>query len=591
METLQDTATVKEKLLSYFEKERINIAKILRLYIDDKAVQTTLSSGAKHFLKRISLLKYQSEQERKSYLLDMALALEDRRIPVIILRTKLHFFLYWHRTIWKLNKELKKSHIQSKQQTPTGFYIKLNIFLDKAEVLPQNVEVWHFILKTLSEQQPKLLAMLMKKIGLNNLTSRQLRTAERLTTNQLIGFAHFIRLSQKEDEEFIRLGFVFITDGILEEQRAFQSARLLYTFLAEVFPQLMTKVKQVIPAKQFYFSKKIRAPWLNIWAGYSNPNGLGSSNMAYQNRFAELAEEVLTFNQMIQYVPAYIWWHLGSEFFKAPMVEHLGAGKNIRTFQHYHLMSNRMAHVFTNLEPTECQPQQMMSYAFLRSLDLNKTLAGMMVSYLPSGLLLEADFEVLNSWKPIVLKLVLWQDSELTEHQWMGVMAYIRHCLDEYEAWSIKGRTLFSICRQTQLWQEMNSRIAASRQVLYWNRAKQEEWNRFQDGKWYAIVQLLNTYQLVEESRRLSHCVQGYDRDCVRGDCSIWSLRVYVEVEIEIEGKKVKKKEWQSLVTIELSNEGEIEQMKASHNTQPEDKWMEMIGDWAKPEGLKVVKW
>ena len=109
-------------------------------------------------------------------------------------------------------------------------------------------------------------------------------------------------VSVEQDEEFIRLGFVFIMDGMVEQNRAFQSARLLKTFLAEVFPQLAAKMGQMIPAEQLYFSKKVRAPWLNIWAGYRNPFGIGTLKSNYQNRFVELAEEAFTFNQVIKKV-------------------------------------------------------------------------------------------------------------------------------------------------------------------------------------------------------------------------------------------------------------------------------------------------
>lgn len=591
MTTISKHTSANPTLLPYFKKERIIMGDTLRKYIaDSPIVEQELSAATRHFFKRIKLMRYRSEQERKTFLLDMAFALEDTRIPLQILRTKLHFFLYWHRHLLSTKKAKLANNIDANLSSARGFYVPLSVFLKQAQVFPKDAQVWDFILHAMGQYRPKLLAKLMKKRGLNDLTERQVRAAEQLNHKQLIVFAHFIRLVQEEEAALIELGFTFIRDSIMEKKGALQLAKLLKTFLTEMFPLLTQKMGLVMPPEKLHYDKTIRKAWFDIWTGYCNPFAINKADQDYQNRFANLAEEVVSFDRFIQYVPAYMWWHLNSRVFPTNLIKHLGAGKNIRQFGHYHLMSNRMAHIFCNLCPTTCPPNRALSYAFVKSLGLNDQLAIALGNYLPQGNLGDWHFKTLKTWKPIILKLVAWQEMEMTEHEWVRLFAYIRHCLDEYPDWSIKGRTFNRLSEQAIAWEAENSRRNSRRHIMYWEGAKQEDWNLFQDGQWYTIVQLKNTCELIHESQQLFHCVQSYDFECESGHCSIWSLRVQEKRDLKKANAK-QKRAWFSLATIELSADKEIEQIKAAYNAKPKEKYMAMVEEWAKREGLRIMGW
>ena len=78
----------------------------------------------------------------------------------------------------------------------------------------------------------------------------------------------------------------------------------------------------------------------------------------------------------------------------------------------------------------------------------------------------------------------------------------------------------------------------------------------------WSIVELCDSWALVQESQIMHHCVRTYVPRCVRREGSVWSLQVAVGDE-----------EQQPVLTISMDNKRKvITEFRGKHNMQPNDK-------------------
>ena len=63
--------------------------------------------------------------------------------------------------------------------------------------------------------------------------------------------------------------------------------------------------------------------------------------------------------------------------------------------------------------------------------------------------------------------------------------------------------------------------------VSWWKPSGVSEWAEEKDaaGRYWSIVELLNSGELRQEGDTMRHCVGHYDRRCQSGGTSIWSVR------------------------------------------------------------------
>jgi hypothetical protein len=144
---------------------------------------------------------------------------------------------------------------------------------------------------------------------------------------------------------------------------------------------------------------------------------------------------------------------------------------------------------------------------------------------------------------------------------------------------SIHGRTPKSLLRMVGAWRldlaggEMNggswrqSGIHAFRYVEPRTRETQLDW---------SIVELLNRSALYAEGRAMHHCVHSYATKCLRGDSTIWSLR------LRTDGQEKR------MATIEVHpHRRVIMQVRAQCNRRPGHRSSEIIRRWAVWAGLQ----
>lgn len=96
----------------------------------------------------------------------------------------------------------------------------------------------------------------------------------------------------------------------------------------------------------------------------------------------------------------------------------------------------------------------------------------------------------------------------------------------------------------------------------------------------YAIVELLDTTALNEESRRMRHCVASYAKRCAHGSSSIWSLRL-------------QRNDWsQSLVTVEvLPRANKIVQVRGYANRRATPAQSLLVHRWASLVRLEIASY
>ena len=407
-------------------------------------------------------------------------------------------------------------------------------------------------------------------------------------------------------------------------------------FLTEVAPFL----NQKLPVQKI--SLKGLAKWFQIYLHHKGVQLSGAEQFK-----SWLALRHIPFKHIFRNLPS--WGFLNdnrSYEYTQELFIHLAAGKNIRTLFPYQLMSRKMAHHFVNMKVAVPSVQHIfMSY--LNSLDLPQILIDyldeMQFNYHQIGgkattlchlvnqvirfdedesiainhvekarnlfnkyriflanesvqfnntikeksLRFFIEMELLNQWKPILLKMKQWLEANpnLQAQEFAPILAYYSHCQEEGISLQIQGRTFESILRLYNEWQEEINRQndlqnapsnSPFHQGVSWEGSPILNYYYSENKRKFCIQQLTTQKQLIEEGHQMKHCVATYTGRCYSGEISIWSLREIIS-----------DKETTSLVTIELDNQHcLITQMKGQDNLPPISEYVELIQAWASKEKI-----
>lgn len=143
----------------------------------------------------------------------------------------------------------------------------------------------------------------------------------------------------------------------------------------------------------------------------------------------------------------------------------------------------------------------------------------------------------------------------------------------------LRGRTFVSTLRLVDAW---HARLAKQRNPYV--RWIATGWRALDvpldEQTRYAMVELLDTTALNEESRRMRHCVSSYAKRCARGVSSIWSLRL-------------QRNDWsQSLVTVEvLRHANKIIQVRGHANRRATPHESRLVHRWASLVRLEIASY
>ena len=183
---------------------------------------------------------------------------------------------------------------------------------------------------------------------------------------------------------------------------------------------------------------------------------------------------------------------------------------------------------------------------------------------------------------------------------------YIADCHARNPEFSLKGRTLASLCRQMRQWHrdlEAIQRIEVARhraeaararargRVLVpeangggnWPGAAIADWSWSPAAKdhsrreEYRVIQLRTAADLVAETRAMHHCVASYAAKCIAGNASIWSLRCRAAGQTE------------RLLTIELDRQNRAIQVRGFANRPPRTEERKLLERWARARGIDLL--
>ena len=150
---------------------------------------------------------------------------------------------------------------------------------------------------------------------------------------------------------------------------------------------------------------------------------------------------------------------------------------------------------------------------------------------------------------------------------------------------SMRGRTPETLLRQVEEWHGQLGREVKGGE-LEWMASGIGEFHylegseKLRNMKFWSIRELLNSDELIDESRAMQHCVRTYARSCHTGRSSIWTM----EIEDENECRKV--------LTIEVApgpGAKVIRQVRGKRNRLATPKEKTLLEKWAAQEGLQLA--
>jgi hypothetical protein len=147
---------------------------------------------------------------------------------------------------------------------------------------------------------------------------------------------------------------------------------------------------------------------------------------------------------------------------------------------------------------------------------------------------------------------------------------------------SMKGRTVASMCRLMQTWHRS---LGGSSAGFSWMRSPFQplllEEPCLDDSelpKRWHMVELTNSAQLRSEGAALHHCVASYAGRCYQGTSSIWSLRLW-------RGERI-----HHILTIEVDPKRRtVIQARGRANRVATGKSLRLLQDWAVRERLRMA--
>ncbi len=332
-------------------------------------------------------------------------------------------------------------------------------------------------------------------------------------------------------------------------------------------------------------SEEIVFDWWVLWLTHRYPNiAILYLGPARVQRYRWLSD--LSLLEVVSFLPNFMLWGLDQFLCKAKgrfLVRKLAEGNNIRRISGLPFpFTKRMAHAFAHA-PKTSNLAEAVWYGVVVGLNGEEALCTILRrhfrdSEMDSGMILE------------MTRFLIRNDvGKLEEDEISRILGYLQHLWDEYGTLPVKGWTKASLRRRVEEWylqvQREELQMREIRMGYYqngyqnlptsWEGAPYQPFEQEIKGVVYRIVQLTSQEALLEEGRRMHHCVGSYTSKCVLAGTSIWSLR-------SVENTEVK-----SLVTIEVGKDRRIVQARRKMNAAPNEFCRGMIRQWARRERLR----
>jgi hypothetical protein len=248
---------------------------------------------------------------------------------------------------------------------------------------------------------------------------------------------------------------------------------------------------------------------------------------------------------------------------------HLGTGKKVRELMNMPIaFTQKMGHYFLQA-PGKFTIAEALRWAQVKGLNGDDKLAERFAySWMGTKTYEDEDF-----WEPfirIIVKEGMFNHDKLTE-----LIDYVREAKRDNLNYTLKGRTLRSLMRQSTEWHKS---VLLTKGSKSWNPCGFYGYKAERKEQVIKMEELTGSKLLADEGRTMKHCVGSYVHYCVAGKTAIFSLRKYSMGLLT-----------DRLATIEVNlSLRRIVQAKARMNKKISDEARKHLNEWANKNELSV---
>ena len=248
---------------------------------------------------------------------------------------------------------------------------------------------------------------------------------------------------------------------------------------------------------------------------------------------------------------------------------HLGTGGRVKELTNMPIpFTQKMGHYFLQ-SPVKFSIQEAIRWCQVRGLGGESKLAER-ITYSWLGTKPFEDEIFWESFIQLLVKTGMFNHDKLTE-----LIDFVREERRLNTSYSLKGRTLQSLVRQSDTW---HKRFSHYNDNMVWKPCGLTGFREEKKKELILIEELNETALLKQEGKTMKHCVASYAFYCAKGRTAIFSLREYSGgVLLDV------------LATIEVNLQlKRIVQAKAKMNRPINDKAKKYMIDWAERQSLSI---
>jgi PcfJ-like protein len=252
---------------------------------------------------------------------------------------------------------------------------------------------------------------------------------------------------------------------------------------------------------------------------------------------------------------------------------HLGIGGKVKSMPNIPIpFTQKMGHYFLQA-PNTLGIREALRWAQVKGLGGSTVLADKIAySWLAAKPVGQEDF-----WLHFLQLLV--QDDMLNPDKAGELIDYVREAKRTESGYSLKGRTIYSLLRQSDRWHQQFGRINGNQ---VWKPCGIGGWKvekKSNSKKEITLLEELTEQKLlIEEGKTMKHCVASYSFYCTKGKTAIFSMRKYWDGLL-----------LDTLATIEVNlSLQRVVQAKGKMNRAISDEAKRMMLEWADARQIEV---
>jgi hypothetical protein len=197
---------------------------------------------------------------------------------------------------------------------------------------------------------------------------------------------------------------------------------------------------------------------------------------------------------------------------------HLGDGGKVKEMSNIPIpFTQKMGHYFLTA-PAKFSVVEALRWAQVKGLNGEDKLADRIV-YSWIAIKPYGDEDFWESFIKLVIGGGMFNLNKLTE-----LIDYVREERRQHHLYSLKGRTLQSLSRQSDVW---HNRFSHNKNNQVWKSCGIEGYRTEKKSEVIVLEELTESRKLTEEGKSMKHCVGSYAFYCAKGKSAIFSLRKY----------------------------------------------------------------